>query len=120
MKKLFQSGFQLGDILHADEARHFLAFLEDNQRGDGVNAQVRRQLLRVIDVELADFCAEGSVFFSSLMKHLALHLAGTAPCRPEIHKHLAVRGDELLKTLFCQIYHFVPPGLLIVRWLKRL
>src|SRR5213596_3335983 len=77
-----------------DARRLDVAVLEQHQRRDAADAELRRHALVLVDVDLGDL-QPALVFLGDLVEHRRDRLAGAAPFGPVIHQHRGVRLQHL-------------------------
>ena len=98
-----EGGFELAFAFEADNLLGHLPLLEEQQRGNGLDAVFRGQGLLLINVHFAD-PDPASVFFGQLIQNGPEHFAGTAPFRPEINQDRCGRLEDFSgKILLRQI-----------------
>ena len=102
-RQVVEAGFELTLAFQTDNLLRDLALLEEEQRGNGLDAVFRGQGLLLINVHFAD-PDPASVFFGQLIQNGPEHFAGTAPFRPEINQDRCGRLEDFSgKILLRQI-----------------
>ena len=83
--QLIEPGLEVLLALQPDNLIHDLAVLEEQQRRDGVDAKLDREVLMVVNVDLADLHL-AVVLGSQFVENRRDHLARAAPLGPEINE----------------------------------
>src|SRR5882672_8975981 len=93
--QLVKLGLEVLLALQANDLIHDLAVLEEQQRGDGVDAVLDGEILMVVDVDLGDLDL-AIVLGGEFVQHRRELFAGPAPFGPEIDEDGPVRFDDFL------------------------
>ena len=86
--------FEVGLLHEADGLRRHLAVLEEEERGDAVDAVLGGEIRRFVHIHLADLDLP-RLLGGDLGDERREHLARSAPRRPEVHQHRFIRLQHL-------------------------
>jgi hypothetical protein len=94
-----KAGLEIALAARANDLVGDLAFIEQQQGGNGANAVLGGERLVFVNVHFADFHL-AIVFVGQLVEERRDHFARAAPLGPEIHEHGQWRLQNLLREIF--------------------